>query len=118
KQCFLTLSLLLLPAFIALPLQFSSGLLRAAETAVSTATPVATATAGMSPTVTPTPEPPAVRWVGVHDSNGERRGVNKAYAGRGDEVWVDVINFEDWRKDKKLLSENHQIKDLILYLNH
>ncbi len=62
-----------------------------------------------------------MRWVGVHDSNGEKRKVNKAYAGRGDEIWVDVINFEDWLKsleDKKLLPENHERRDLILYLNH
>jgi hypothetical protein len=75
----------------------------------------------MSPAATPTPEPPAVRWVGVRDSKGEKRRVNKAYAGRGDEVWVDVINFQDWLKslaDKKLLPENHERRDLILYLNH
>jgi len=91
--------------------------LRAAETAVSSATPAATATPGISPT--PTPEPPAVRWVGVHDSNGEKRGVNKAYAGRGDEIWVDVINFKDWLKslpDKQ--PEKWAPKDLILYINH
>ncbi|HEU5236631.1 MAG TPA: hypothetical protein VFU37_05785 [Pyrinomonadaceae bacterium] len=73
----------------------------------------------MSPTATPTPEPPAVRWVGVRDSNGEKRKVPKAYAGRGDEIWVDIINFKDWVKfleDKK--SEKWEPKDLILYLNH
>src|SRR5436190_23541430 len=115
KQCSLTLSLLLLPAFIGLPLQFSSGLLRAAQTAVSSATPVATATAGMSPTATPMPEPPSVRWVGVRGSKGEKRGVNKAYAERGDEIWVDVINFQGWLKSlqgKKLITENLEKKDL------
>jgi hypothetical protein len=73
----------------------------------------------MSPTATPTPEPPAVRWVGVYDSGGEKRKALKAYAGRGDEIWVDVINFKDWReslKDEK--SEKLNLRDLILYLNH
>jgi hypothetical protein len=73
KQCSLTLSLLLLPAFIVLPLQFSSGLLRAAETAVSSATPAATATPLTSaPSAVPLTtlaagpaESPSVRAVGV-----------------------------------------------------
>jgi cation transport ATPase len=73
----------------------------------------------MSPTATPTPERPSVRWVGVRDSNGEKRKVDKAYAGRGDEIWVDVINFEAWVDslgEKK--PPDHEEKDLILYLNH
>jgi len=101
----LALSLPFLLAVTILAFQFSSGVVRAEEAAVSSATPAATSAAG-SPTATPAPEPPAVRWVGVRDSNGEKRGVPKAYAGRGDEIWVDVINFEDWLKslaDKKLL---------------
>jgi len=116
----LALSLLFLLAVSILAFQFSSGVLRAEETSVFSATPGGTAAAG-SPTATPAPEPPAVRWVGVRDSNGEKRGVPKAYAGRGDEIWVDVVNFEDWLKslaDKKLLPENHERRDLILYLNH
>ena len=121
KERSLTLSLLLLPAFIGLFLQFSSGLLRAAETAVSSATPVATATAGMSPTATPTPEPPAVRWVGVHKWGEEQREINDIYAQRGDDIWVDVINFKDWVKslaEKKKKPPNSEIRDLILYLDH
>ena len=43
-----------------------------------------------------TPEPPAVRWVGVRDSNGEKQEEPKAYAERGDEIWVDVIKFKEW----------------------
>ena len=116
----LALSLPFLLAVSILAFQFSSGVLRAEETPVFSATPGGTAAAG-SPTATPAPEPPAVRWVGVRDSNGEKRGVPKAYAGRGDEIWVDVVNFEDWLKslaDKKLLPENHERRDLILYLNH
>jgi hypothetical protein len=49
---------------------------------------------------------------------GERPPV--IYAQRGDEIWVDVINFNDWVKslygDKK--PEHHEVRDLILYLNH
>jgi hypothetical protein len=55
----------------------------------------------------------------VYDSGGEKRKALKAYAGRGDEIWVDVINFKDWReslKDEK--SEKLNLRDLILYLNH
>ena len=62
-----------------------------------------------------------MRWVGVRGSKGEKRGVNKAYAERGDEIWVDVINFQGWLKSlqgKKLITENLEKKDLILYLNH
>jgi hypothetical protein len=95
----------------------TAALLTPTPSSVSSATPAPKAATGISPT----PEPPAVRWAGVHDSNGEKRKVNKAYAGRGDEIWVDVINFEDWLKsleDKKLLPENHERRNLILYLNH
>ena len=117
KQCSLTLSLLLLPAFIALPLQFSSGVLRAEETPVLSATPAGTAAAG-SPTATPTSSP-LVRWVGVHDSGGEKRGAPRSYAGRGDEIWVDVFNFKDWLNFLEgKQSEKWAPKDLILYLNH
>jgi hypothetical protein len=41
------------------------------------------------------------------------------YAKRGDEIWVDIINFKDWVNslgEKK--PQNHGIKDLILYLDH
>ena len=104
--------------------QLSCGSLTAEETPVPSATPASSTTGAAVvssapwPTPTLTPEPPAVRWVGVHDSNGEKRKVNKAYAGRGDEIWVDVINFDHWVKEKKLSPENHQIRDLMLYLNH
>jgi hypothetical protein len=59
--------------------------------------------------------------VGVHNSNGDKRRVSKAYAGRGDEIWVDVINYDDWvksLKDKNVLPEDHEKRDLILYVNH
>jgi hypothetical protein len=119
KQQRLSLSLPFLVGFCALAFQFPFDVLRAEEIPIPSATPAATAAAGMSPTATPTPEPPSVRWVGVRDSNGEKRKVPKAYAGRGDEIWVDIINFKDWVKsleDKK--SEKWEPKDLILYLNH
>src|SRR4029450_13060654 len=108
-----------LVALTALAFQFSSDVLRTEETPIPAPTPVAEDSPALSPSATPPPEPPAVRWVGVYDSNGEKRRVNKAYAGRGDEIWVDVINFKDWReslKDEK--SEKLNLRDLILYLNH
>lgn len=116
--------LFLLISFCVLMFQLSCGSLTAEETPVPSATPASSTTGAAVvssapwPTPTLTPEPPAVRWVGVHDSNGEKRKVNKAYAGRGDEIWVDVINFDHWVKEKKLSPENHQIRDLMLYLNH
>jgi Skp family chaperone for outer membrane proteins len=120
KQPRLNQCLLFSIAFCGLVLRFPP-LLRAEEMPVPSATPAATATAGMSPTATPAPEPPSVRWVGVRDSKGEKRGLTKAFAGRGDEIWVDVINFQGWLKslqNKKLIPENLEKKDLILYLNH
>jgi len=119
KQQRLSLCLLFLIGFCGLVLRFPAAQISAEETPVSSATPAATAATGMSPTATPTPEPPAVRWVGVYDSGGEKRKALKAYAGRGDEIWVDVINFKDWRKDlKDEKSEKLNQRDLILYLNH
>src|SRR5262249_36835668 len=107
----------LLVGFCALVFQFSSEVMRAEETPISSAAPTATAAAG-SPTATPTPSP-VVRWVGVHDSGGEKRKALKAYAGRGDEIWVDVINFKAWRKSlENEKSEKLNPKDLILYLDH
>jgi hypothetical protein len=64
-------------------------------------------------------EHPSVRAVGVHKWNEERRTVNVIYAQRGDEIWVDIINFRDWVNslgDKK--PQNHEVRDLILYLDH
>jgi hypothetical protein len=117
KTC-LNLRLLFSIGVCGLALRFPATLARAEETPVFSATPAATAAAG-SPTATPTPEPPAVRWVGVRDSNGEKREMPKAYAGRSDEIWVDVIKFKEWLNslgDKK--SEEWDPKHLILYLNH
>jgi len=64
-------------------------------------------------------EHPSVRAVGVHKWDEEQRTANVIYAQRGDEIWVDIINFKDWVNslgDKK--PQNHEVKDLILYLDH
>src|SRR6266487_1737939 len=119
KQQRLSLCLLFLIGFCGLVLRFPAAQISAEETPVPSATLAAQAAAQISPTPTPTPERPSVRWVGVRDSNGEKRKEDKAYAGRGDEIWVDVINFEEWVRslgDKK--PPNHEEKDHILYLNH
>ena len=124
KQQRLKVVLLFLTSFCTFGLEFSREEARAQQTPMPSATAAASSTGAAAVASTPsqtptvTPEPAAVRWVGVHDSNGEKRKVNKAYAGRGDEIWVDVINFQHWLEEKKLAPENHQIKDLILYLNH
>jgi hypothetical protein len=115
KQQRLSPSLLFLISFCGLVLRFPLAQIAAEETPMPSATPATTGAAGISPTPSPA-ETPRVRWVGVHDSNGEKRKVPKAYAGRGDEIWVDVINFKDWLKDKK--PEKWNPNDLILYLNH
>ena len=60
-----------------------------------------------------------MRWVGVHDRGREDRYADVTYARRGDDIWVDVINFKEWVDslgDKK--PPDHDVKDLILYLNH
>jgi hypothetical protein len=63
---------------------------------------------------------PCVRAVGVHNGEGDQRNVNVVNAARGDVIWVDVHNFEDWvnslPSEKK--PQNHGVKDLILYLDH
>jgi hypothetical protein len=105
-----------LVSFCGFVLRFPVTQARAEETPVSSATPAATA-AARTPTATPAPSP-VVRWVGVHDSKEERH-VLKAYAGRGDEIWIDVFNFKDWLNSLEgKQSEKWAPRDLILYLNH
>src|SRR5438067_4995831 len=110
KQQRLNLCLSLLVSFCAtLALQFPSELLGAEETPVPSGKPGAKGAA----------EDPFVRSVGGHKMNDEQRTANVIYAQRGDEIWVDIINFKDWVNslgDKK--PQNHEIKDLILYLDH
>jgi hypothetical protein len=111
--------MLFLVSFSAFGFGFSFCEVRAAMTPVPSATTAAQSNPGSSATPTATPERPSVRWVGVHDSNGEKRKAPKAYAGRGDEIWVDVINFDDWvRSLGTEEAENHRERNLILYLNH
>lgn len=67
---------------------------------------------------------PAVQRVGIHKRTGEQRNEELAiYAKRGDNIWVDVVNFEGWLKELRekvpsKLPEKHEIRDLILYLDH
>jgi hypothetical protein len=136
KQQRLSLSLPFLLGFCALAFQFPFDVLRAEETPIPSATPAATAalltstppsvsSATPAPKgavgISPTPEPPSVRWVGVHKWGEEQRGINDIYAQRGDDIWVDVINFKDWVKsleEEKKKPENSDVRDLILYLDH
>src|SRR5438067_11024039 len=136
KERCLILSLAFLAGFCALAFQFQSGVLRAEETPIPSATPGATvalltSTAPPVPSATPattgaggispTPEPFSVRWVGKHTWKEElRHQPHGTYAQRGEDIWVDIINFKAWvdsLRDKKP-PEKHEIKDLILYLNH
>ena len=127
KERSLTLTLPFLVALSALAFQFSSGVLRAAETAVSSATPGATAAPLTStPSVVPSTtlaagpaESPSVRAVGVQEKEDQDRAAKVVYARRGDKIWVDIINFDDWVNslgDKK--PKDHEVKDLVLYLDH
>jgi len=121
KQQHPGLGFLFLIGFCGLVLRFPTTQLAAEQTPVPSATPAATSAAGISPAPSPTPEPPSVRWVGVHKWGEEQRGINDIYAQRGDDIWVDVINFKDWVKsleEKKKKPENSEIRDLILYLDH
>src|SRR5437870_1124609 len=121
KQQRLRLCLLFVIGFCGLVLRFPTAQMAAEETPVPSATPAAQGAAGISPTPSPTPEPPSVRWVGVHKWGEEQRGINDIYAQRGDDIWVDVINFKDWVKsleEKKKKPENSDVRDLILYLDH
>ena len=71
------------------------------------------------PLPTPTELHPAVHAVGVHTRAGEVRNVNVIQAQRGDQIWVDVHNFKLWVESLgERRPKNHDIKDLILYLDH
>jgi hypothetical protein len=119
KQRFLTLFLPFLVAFSALAFEFSFGVLRAEETPVPSATPAAQGAVGILPTATPT-IPPSVHAVGVHNwKRLEQRHVYpETHAQRGGTIWLDIINFEDWVNSLEKKPGDHEIKDLVLYLDH
>src|SRR6266436_1959681 len=109
KQQRPSLCLFFLVGFCGVVLCCPSVLVGAQETPTPSGTPAAKGAA----------EHPSVRAVGVHKWDEEQRTANVIYAQRGDEIWVDIINFKDWVNslgDKK--PQNHEIKDLILYLDH
>jgi hypothetical protein len=111
----LSLCLFFLIGLCGLVLSFPLAQMAAEESPVPSATPAAKSTTGIAPT----PEPPSVRYVGVHKWNGEQRQAKEIYAKRGDEIWVDIINFRDWVNSLgEKAPQNHEIKDLILYLDH
>jgi hypothetical protein len=117
KQQRLSLCLFFLIGFCGLVLRFPSAQISAEETPVPSATPAAMGGSGISPTPSPTVTP-SVRWVGVHNGKTEQRKVNVVYAQRGDVIWVDIINFEDWVNHLEKKPDKREWKDLILYLNH
>jgi hypothetical protein len=117
KQPRLSLCLLFWIGLCGFVLCFPFALTGAEETPMPSATPAATGAAGISPTPSPT-ETPRVRWVGVHNRKEQRDGVWETYAQRGDKIWVDIVNFKDWVNKLEKKPDDHQWKDLILYLNH
>lgn len=98
----------------ALALGFPSMIQGASETPVPSTTPAS----DLNTILTRPDLFPSVRAVGVN-RKGEQRNIDIIYATRGDVIWVDVHNFEGWLS---LLGQkapqNHEIKDLILYLDH
>src|SRR5262249_9806726 len=111
KQRSLTMSLLSLIAFSVSAFEFSSWELRAEETPVPSATPAAQ--------TTPSPVVPfSVHAVGVWEGREKRHVTPKTRAARGDTIWLDIINFEDWVNSLEKKPDDHEIKDLVLYLDH
>jgi hypothetical protein len=118
KQQRPSLYLLLLIAVCGLVLRFPSAQVGAAGTPVPSATPAPTGAAEVSPPP-PAAERPSVRNVGVRKWNEDRRTQNVIYAQRGDVIWVDIFNFKDWVNSLgEKAPKNHEIRDLILYLDH
>jgi hypothetical protein len=117
KQRSLSLSLQFLVAFITFALPFSSGMLPAEETPVPSTTPAAQGAVGISPTPSPT-VPFSVHAVGVWRGREKRHVTPETHAGRGDTIWLDIINFGDWVNSLDKKPDDHEIKDLVLYLDH
>ncbi len=91
--------------------------LLAEESPASSAT---TTSKGAVATPTPAGPSPYVGSVGVHTWK-EIRGQPEVHVQRGDDIWVDIYNFERWCDElekEKRLPEQHDIKNLILYLDH
>ncbi len=88
--------------------------------------PLSAALAAAGPTAaatllpTPAELAPVVRAVGIHSGNGEERNRQEVYVQRGDEIWVDIHNFQGWLDSlgPDRLPKNHEVKNLILYLDH
>src|SRR5439155_3343163 len=118
KQQRLSLSLPFLIGFCALAFQFPSELLGAEETPMPSATPAATGTAGISPT-RPHKRPCLLPYAGWECTIGRNNDTsNQTYVQHGDQFWVDMINFKDWVNSLEKKPDTHEIKDLILYLDH
>lgn len=67
---------------------------------------------------TPAELHPAVRAAGIRGAI-ENRDRNAVYVQRGDEIWVEVRNFRGWLGSLgDRLPKDHEVKDLILYLDH
>ena len=82
------------------------------------ATPAATGTAGISPT-RPHKRPCLLPYAGWECTIGRNNDTsNQTYVQRGDQIWVDIINFKDWVNSLEKKPDTHEIKDLILYLDH
>jgi hypothetical protein len=109
--------LFLLIGFCVLTFEFSIDGVRAQEAPAHSPTTIAQ---GVVASPTPAGPRPYVGSVGVHTWK-EIRGQPEVHVQRGDDIWVDIYNFERWcdelEKEKKL-PEQHDIKDLVLYLDH
>jgi hypothetical protein len=117
KQRHRNFPLFLLIGFCVIAFEFSIDGLRAEEASVPSPTTVAK---GAVASPTPPGPSPYVGSVGLHTYK-EVRNRPSVHVERGDDIWVDIYNFERWcdelEKEKKL-PEQHDIKNLILYLDH
>jgi hypothetical protein len=117
KQRHPNLPLFLLIGFCLFTVGLSCERLRAEEVPAPSVTTVAK---GVVASPTPAGPSPYVGSVGLHTWK-EVRGQPAVHVQRGDDIWVDIYNFERWcdelEKEKKL-PEQHEIKNLILYLDH
>jgi hypothetical protein len=96
---------------------FSVDALRAQE---APTLPAGTVAKGVIPSPTPAGPSSYVASVGLHTWK-EIRGEPAVHVQRGDDIWVDIYNFERWRDElekEKKLPEQHDIKNLVLYLDH
>lgn len=116
KRRYSNLPLFLLVGFCVLTVRLSLDAVKAEEAP----SPSTTIAQQVAPSPTPAGPSPYVGSVGLHTWK-EIRNQPSVHVERGDDIWVDIYNFERWCDElekEKRLPEQHDIKNLILYLDH